>query len=65
MIKNVLNDIGGIGLYGVISICLFFAVFTGAILRACFMKRSEADAFGALPLNDGTPATQKGDPGHE
>jgi hypothetical protein len=39
MIKNVLNDIGGIGLYGVISICLFFAVFTGAILRACFMKR--------------------------
>jgi hypothetical protein len=52
MIKNVLNDIGGIGLYGVISICLFFAVFTGALLltfihRAPFCKR-----MGALPLED-------------
>ena len=65
MIKNVLNDIGGIGLYGVISICLFFAVFTGAILRACFMKRSDVDAFGALPLNDGTPTSRKGNPDHE
>lgn len=65
MIKNVLNDIGGIGLYGVISICLFFAVFTGAILRACLMKRSEVDAFGALPLNDGKPAAQEGDLDHE
>ncbi len=65
MIKNVLNDIGGIGLYGVISIGLFFAVFTGAILRAFLLKRSDVDALGALPLNDGAPAAQKGDPDHE
>ena len=65
MIKNVLSDIGGVGLYGVISICLFFAVFTGAILRACLLKRSEVDALAALPLHDGTPATQKGDLDHE
>ena len=29
MIKNVLSDIGGVGLYGVISISLFFTVFIG------------------------------------
>jgi hypothetical protein len=65
MIKNVLSDIGGVGLYGVISICLFFAVFTGAILRACLLKRPEADTLAALPLDDGTPATRKGDLDHE
>ena len=34
MIKNILSDIGGIGIYGVISMCLFFAVFTGVLLWA-------------------------------
>ena len=29
MIENVLSRIGGVGVYGVISICLFFAVFVG------------------------------------
>ena len=31
MFKEVLTEIGGIGLYGIISICLFFAVFTAAL----------------------------------
>lgn len=59
MIKNVLSDIGGVGLYGVISICLFFAVFTGALFLSLRMKKSQADHLGALPLHDGEP-TQKG-----
>jgi len=29
MIQNVLSRIGGVGMYEVISICLFFAVFVG------------------------------------
>jgi len=56
MIKNVLSDIGGIGLYGVISICLFFAVFTGALFLSLRMKKSHADQLGSLPLHDGEPA---------
>jgi hypothetical protein len=32
MIKNVLTHTGGIALYGIISICLFFAVFAAAVL---------------------------------
>jgi len=54
MIKNVLEHIGGIGNYGVISICLFFAVFLGAVFLAVRMKKSEADARSTLPLDDGT-----------
>jgi hypothetical protein len=55
MIKNVLEHIGGIGVYGVISICLFFAVFLGAVFFAMRMKKSHADIMSALPLDDGAP----------
>jgi hypothetical protein len=66
MIKNVLNDIGGIGLYGVISICLFFTVFTGALIWSFLLKKSDLETRSALPFDDGTirPAA-KGDSSHE
>ena len=61
MIKNVLSDIGGIGLYGVISICLFFAVFTGMLIWAFRMKKTFAQRMSACPLHDGeTKSDQKG-----
>ncbi len=53
MIKNVLSDIGGVGLYGVVSICLFFLVFTGALVWTLLQRRSLMDAMGSLPLADG------------
>jgi hypothetical protein len=58
MIKNVLTHIGGIGIYGVISICLFFAVFTGALIRACLVRKPLADRLSALPLEDGSVEPQ-------
>ena len=64
MIKNVLNDIGGIGIYGVISICLFFAVFTGALVWSLLLKKSDLDSRSALPLEDGvrpSPAAEMPD----
>jgi len=65
MIKNVVSEIGGVGLYGVISIVLFFAVFIGTLLRACSMKKTFDRELGSLPLNDGeTHSNQKGNP-HE
>jgi len=60
MIKNVLTDIGGVGIYGVISISLFFAVFTGALCLTVRMKKAFADRMSALPLDDGE-TTAKGD----
>jgi hypothetical protein len=50
MIQNVLQEVGGVGMYGVISVCLFFAVFGGMLLWACRMKKSLADRLGAMPL---------------
>ena len=50
MIKNILQDIGGIGLYGVISLCLFFGVFAGALLWSLAQKAAFCERMGALPL---------------
>ena len=32
MVENVLSRMGGVGMYGIISICLFFAVFIGVLV---------------------------------
>jgi len=61
MIKNVLSDIGGIGLYGIVSICLFLAVFTGMLIWAFRMKKPFAQKMSACPLHDGeTKSNRKG-----
>lgn len=52
MIKDVLSEIGGIGLFGVISICLFFVVFTSALIWACVQKKSFLTAMSRLPLEN-------------
>lgn len=65
MMQNVLRDIGGIGLYGVISVCLFFLVFSIAFIRACLLKKPFLKSMSALPLDDGEVAPKKGIPSHE
>ncbi len=59
MIKDSLMEIGGVGLYGVVSVLLFFAVFTLALAWALRLRRPFLDAMGALPLADGTGAPRK------
>jgi len=53
MIRNVLSEIGGVGLYGIVSICLFFLVFTGALAWTLLQRRSLMADMGGLPLADG------------
>jgi hypothetical protein len=53
MIKNVLCNIDGIGLYGVISICIFFGFFTGMLLWAFMRKKNYLNQMSALPLDAG------------
>jgi len=66
MIQNVLTEIGGIGIYGVISISLFFLVFGGALVRVFLLKKPYLDTMSSLPLRDeaNDPRT-KGDLSHE
>jgi len=66
MIKNVLTELGGIGSYGIISVCLFFAVFLGAVALALRHEKTFLDRMSALPLDDDEPGTgTKGDPPNE
>ena len=59
MIENVTHSIGGMSLYGVISICLFVAVFTGVLVWTICLKKSYLKAMRELPL-DGEPAREPG-----
>ncbi len=62
MIRNVLSHIGGVGLYGVISILLFFVTFTVAVLWALLQRRSLMNELAALPLaEDSTTVTLSGE----
>ena len=81
MITNVLREIGGVGIYGVISVCLFFFVFGAVLLWAFQLKKPFLRTMSSLPLQDETAPTaavggavpgratvrhpEKGEPNHE
>lgn len=50
MIENVLNRIGGVGMFGIVSICIFFAFFAGMLIWAAFLKQPYLHSMGELPL---------------
>jgi hypothetical protein len=52
MIKNVLQEVGGIGVYALISLLLFFAVFTGALIFTFIQRASLCRKMESLPLED-------------
>jgi hypothetical protein len=60
MIQNVLREVGGIGIYGVISVCLFFAVFSGAMIWSFLQKKSLLKTMSQLPLEEDCDASRSG-----
>lgn len=64
MIKDVVEHVGGIGLYGMLSLLLFFAVFLGVILWALRLDRDRLEAAARLPL-DPNPAESRKEESHE
>ena len=66
MIQNVLKEIGGIGLYGIISVCLFFTVFSAALIWAFSLKKPFLMSMSVLPLEkEGESTGEKGEGRHE
>jgi hypothetical protein len=65
MIKHFVTEIGGIESYGIVSICLFVAVFAGALVWALRQKRSLLNFLSALPLDDGEIRSDKKSLSHE
>lgn len=57
MIKNVLTHIQGVELYGVLSVCLFFAFFIGMLVWAFRLKKPYLNSMRGLPLDDESQAT--------
>ena len=53
MIEHVLHDLNGIEIFGIISICLFFAFFTGMLLWAIRLKKTYLTSMQDLPLDGG------------
>lgn len=51
MVRNVLEQIGGIGIYGIVSMLLFFAVFVGAVILVITMKQPHRNHMKMLPLD--------------
>jgi hypothetical protein len=61
MIKNVLQEVGGLGVYALISMLLFFTVFTGALVFTFLQRASLCRKMESLPLEDDeTPKQIKG-----
>ena len=60
MEEKIIGSMDGVGIYGVISICIFFAFFTGMLLWAFTKKKTYLDKMGSLPLDGGEkPSTDK------
>lgn len=53
MEEKVITSLNGVGLYGVISICIFVAFFTGMLLWAFTKKAAYLDKMAGLPLDAG------------
>ena len=53
MEEKIICSMNGVGIYGVISICIFFAFFTGMLLWAFTRKKNHLNHMGGLPLDAG------------
>jgi hypothetical protein len=50
--RRIIESLGGIGTFGVISVCLFVALFGGSLIWAFRQKKPFLDSMGTLPLQD-------------
>lgn len=64
MIRNVIETIGGIGLYGLLSMLLFLLVFVGALAWTLRLRRPYLDHMKDLPLQDSEMKPGPGDSSH-
>jgi len=52
MIQNVLQHLGGIERYGVLSLCLFFLLFVLLLGWAFSLLKAHLERMARLPLNE-------------
>jgi len=59
MIQAILKDLGDIQNFGIISMCLFCAVFAGVLLWAFLQKKSHLDYMAQVALDQDQEQTQR------
>ena len=52
MIENVMHEIVGTNVFGIVSICIFVAFFTGMFFWEARLKKSYLDSMCELPLDE-------------
>jgi hypothetical protein len=52
MIENVMHNLGEVSVFGLISICLFFAFFIGMLIWTLCLKKPYLNRMRELPLDD-------------
>ncbi len=52
MLENVMHEMGGTSLFGIISICIFVLFFTGMLIWAATLKKSYLKSMCELPLDE-------------
>lgn len=62
MIKNVIQEVGGVGVYALTSLLLFFAVFTGALVWTLMQRATFCRKMEELPLEDESAPERKEKP---
>ena len=65
MIKNIITHIGGIENFGIISLCLFFAFFTGMLIWAFTLKKPYLKHMAGAPLEQQPEESLNSEDSHE
>lgn len=53
MIKDILNSIQGLGIWGTLAVILFFMVFMWWVFSSLMLNKSHVDHMGSLPISSG------------
>lgn len=65
MIQNILRHLGGVQHFGIISLCLFCAVFVGVLFWAALQKRQHLEYMSRVALDPEPETLRQGEPRHE
>ena len=65
MLHNIIRHLGGVQDFGIISLCLFCAVFVGVLFWAFLQKKNHLEYMSRVALDAETDQTQTGEHSHE
>ncbi len=61
MFKEVLQSIGGVHVYPIVSLLLFLAAFSAVVIWVMTIKRKDLQRWSSLPLDSGDEPTDAGE----